>query len=167
MTTPLAGFAQTGLAGLIMRANTLMSVIPYTLVGLIGRISIAAVFWRSGQTKLDGWQVSDSAVELFREEYRLPLIDPTLAACLAAAAEHIFPILLVIGFATRVCALALLIMTLVIQIFVYPDAWPTHGTWAAIFLMLMAQGAGRISLDALIARSRRWRMPRGGAARHS
>jgi putative oxidoreductase len=145
----------------------LMSVIPYTLVGLIGRISIAAVFWRSGQTKLDGWQVSDSAVELFREEYRLPLIDPTLAACLAAAAEHIFPILLVIGFATRVCALALLIMTLVIQIFVYPDAWPTHGTWAAIFLMLMAQGAGRISLDALIARSRRWRMPRGGAARHS
>jgi putative oxidoreductase len=154
MTMPLAASSQSGLAGLIARANTLISAIPYTLVALIGRVSIAAVFWRSGQTKLDGWHVSDSAIELFREEYRLPVIDPTLAAYLAAAAEHIFPILLVIGLATRFSALALLIMTLVIQIFVYPDAWPTHGSWAAIFLMLMAQGPGKISLDALIARSR-------------
>jgi putative oxidoreductase len=153
MSMPLTASSQPGLAGLIARANTLMSAIPYTLVALIGRVSIAAVFWRSGQTKLDGWHVSESAIELFREEYRLPVIDPTLAAYLAAAAEHIFPILLLFGLATRFSALALLIMTLVIQIFVYPDAWPTHGSWAAIFLMLMAQGPGKISMDALIARS--------------
>ena len=154
MTMPLAASSQSGLAGLIARANTLISAIPYTLVALIGRVSIAAVFWRSGQTKLEGWHVSESAIELFRDEFKLPLIDPTIAAYLATFAEHFFPVLLVIGLATRFSALALLIMTLVIQIFVYPDAWPTHGSWAAIFLMLMALGAGRISLDALIARSR-------------
>ena len=154
MTMPLTASSQSGVAGLIVRANTLMSVIPYALVALIGRISIAAVFWRSGQTKLEGWHVSESAIELFRDEFKLPLIDPTIAAYLATFAEHFFPVLLVIGLATRFSALALLIMTLVIQIFVYPDAWPTHGSWAAIFLMLMAQGPGKISLDALIARSR-------------
>ena len=154
MTMPLTASSQSGVAGLIVRANTLMSAIPYALVALIGRISIAAVFWRSGQTKLEGWHVSESAIELFRDEFKLSLIDPTIAAYLATFAEHFFPVLLVIGLATRFSALALLIMTLVIQIFVYPDAWPTHGSWAAIFLMLMALGAGRISLDALIARSR-------------
>lgn len=154
MTMPLTASSQSGVAGLIVRANTLMSAIPYALVALIGRISIAAVFWRSGQAKLEGWHVSESAIELFRDEFKLPLIDPTIAAYLATFAEHFFPVLLVIGLATRFSALALLIMTLVIQIFVYPDAWPTHGSWAAIFLMLMALGAGRISLDALIARSR-------------
>lgn len=146
--------AQPGFAGLITRANAMMAVIPYWFVALIGRISIAAVFWRSGQTKLDGWHVSESAIELFREEYKLPVIDPVIAAWLATFAEHFFPVLLVIGLATRFSALALLIMTLVIEIFVYPDAWPTHGSWAAIFLMLMAQGPGRISVDALIARNR-------------
>lgn len=150
----LATTPQTGLAGLIVRANALLACIPYAFVAMVGRISIAAVFWRSGQTKLDGWHVSDSAVELFREEYRLPLIDPTLAAYLATFAEHFFPALLVIGVATRFSALGLLIMTLVIEIFVYPDAWPTHGSWAAIFLMLMAQGPGKISLDHVIARHR-------------
>jgi putative oxidoreductase len=154
MTIPLAVASQSAVAGLTVRANALMSAIPYSLVALIGRISIAAVFWRSGQTKLDGWRVSDSAIELFREEYRLPLTDPVIAAYLATFAEHLFPILLVVGLATRLSALALLIMTLVIQIFVYPDAWPTHGSWAAIFLMLMAQGPGRFSLDEFIARRR-------------
>lgn len=154
MTMPLATSSQTGVAGLIARANALMSAIPYSLVALIGRISIAAVFWRSGQTKLDGWHVSDGAIELFREEYRLPVIDPVIAAYLATFAEHFFPVLLVVGLATRFSALALLIMTLVIQIFVYPDAWPTHGSWATIFLMLMAQGPGKISFDHVIARRR-------------
>lgn len=143
-----------GLAGLVQRATALMSCIPYWFVALIARISIAAVFWRSGQTKLEGWRLADTAIDLFRDEYKLPLIDPTIAAYLATFAEHIFPILLVIGLATRFSALALLIMTMVIEIFVYPDAWPTHGTWAAIFLMLMARGPGQISLDYLIARRR-------------
>jgi putative oxidoreductase len=91
-------------------------------------------------------------VFLVREEYRLPIIDPQIAAHLAAAAEHLFPILLVFGLATRFAALALLVMTLVIQIFVYPGAWPTHGTWAACFLLLIARGPGVLSLDHLIAR---------------
>lgn len=147
----LAVRPQPGLAGLIVRINALMAAIPYWLVALIARLSIAGVFWRSGQTKLEGWHVSDSAILLFKDEYKLPLIDPTLAAYAATFAEHFFPILLVLGFATRFAALALLIMTLVIQIFVYPDAWPTHGTWAACFLILMTQGPGKISLDHLIA----------------
>lgn len=142
---------QSGIAGLVARITALMTAIPYSVVALIARLSIAAVFWRSGQTKLDGWHISDSAILLFKDEYRLPLIDPTLAAYLATVAEHVFPVLLVLGLATRFASLALLIMTLVIEIFVYPDAWPTHGTWAACFLILMAQGPGRLSLDHLIA----------------
>ena len=142
---------QSGIAGLIVRINALMACIPYWIVALIARVSIAAVFWRSGQTKVDGWHVTDATLFLFKDEYKLPLIDPTLAAYLATFAEHFFPVLLVLGFATRFDALALLIMTLVIEIFVYPDAWPTHGTWAACFLILMTQGPGKLSLDHLIA----------------
>lgn len=141
-------------AALVKRAIAWMEAIPYWFVALITRIGIAGVFWQSGQTKVDGFHLSASAVELFRFEYRLPLIDPVVAAYAAAVAEHLFPVLLVIGFATRFSALALLGMTLVIEIFVYPDAWSTHGTWAACFLLLMTRGAGALSLDALIAR--RW-----------
>jgi putative oxidoreductase len=148
---PLAMRPQSGLAGFVARINALMAAIPYSLVALIARVSIAAVFWRSGQTKLDGWHISNSAILLFKDEYKLPLIDPALAAYLATVAEHFFPVLLVLGFATRFAALALLIMTLVIEIFVYPDAWPTHGTWAACLLILMSQGPGKVSLDYLIA----------------
>ena len=152
MTDTLSTTRPSGLSTLIMRANALMSDIPYWFVALVLRIPIAGVFWQSGQTKVDGWQLSSSAIELFREEYKLPVIDPTIAAYLATFAEHFFPVLLVLGLATRFAALSLLIMTLVIEIFVYPDAWPTHGTWAACFLVLMAQGAGKVSLDHWIAR---------------
>lgn len=153
--TSVAAGRHSGLAGLIVRMNEIMAAIPYWFVALIVRIPIAAVFWRSGQTKVDGWRVSDTAIELFKDEYKLPVIDPTIAAYIATFAEHFFPILLVLGLATRFAALSLLIMTLVIEIFVYPDAWPTHGTWAACFLVLMSQGAGKVSLDHLIAQ--RWR----------
>lgn len=119
------------------------------------RLFTAAVFWQSGETKLEGWRVSDGAVELFREEYRLPLIDPWLAAHLAALAEHLFPVLLVLGLATRLSAAALLAMTAVIEIFVYPDAWPTHGVWATCFLLLILRGAGPMSLDAMLDRRAR------------
>lgn len=139
-------------AALVKRAIGLMEAIPYWFVALITRLSIAGVFWRSGQTKVDGFRLSDSAIDLFRTEYRLPLIEPVIAAYLAALAEHLFPALLLIGLATRFSALALLGMTLVIEIFVYPDAWPTHGTWAACFLLLMTRGAGPVSLDHFIAK---------------
>ncbi|MCL6708269.1 DoxX family protein [Pseudomonas sp. R2.Fl] len=146
--TPEPSLTRRAFAGI-----ALLERIPHDLIALVARLSIAGVFWQSGQTKLDGWRVSDSAIYLFENEYRLPLVDPWLAAHLAAVAEHVFPILLVIGLASRLSALALLAMTLVIEIFVYPDAWPTHGTWAACLLIIIARGPGRLSLDHFIARS--------------
>lgn len=125
--------------------------IPHDLIALVARLSIAGVFWQSGQTKLDGFKVSDSALYLFENEFRLPLISPSIAAHLATFAEHFFPALLVVGLASRLSAAALLGMTLVIQIFVYPGAWPTHGTWAACLLLILARGPGRASLDHWLA----------------
>ncbi|UPA26557.1 DoxX family protein [Shinella oryzae] len=142
----------TGVArSLSERVVAALERIPNGLIALIARFSIAAVFWQSGQTKVNGWMLSDNALYLFENEYKLPLIDPWLAAHLAALAEHIFPLLLVVGLASRLSALALLGMTLVIEIFVYPGAWPTHGTWAACLLFIAARGPGPLSLDALIA----------------
>jgi putative oxidoreductase len=138
------------IASLVRRSTGWMEMIPYWLLALVARLSVAGVFWQSGRTKMDGFTVTDSAIELFRTEFQLPVINPVLAAHLAAYAEHIFPVLLAIGLATRFAALALLIMTLVIQIFVYPDAWPTHGVWTASLLLLMMRGAGLLSLDHLI-----------------
>lgn len=143
---------RTGPAALVTRFVDLCERIPYSVLALAARIFPAAVFWMSGQTKVDGFRVTESAVALFREEYQLPLIDPTVAAHLAAFAEHFFPVLLVIGLASRFSALALLGMTLVIQFLVYPGAWPTHGVWAACFLLVIARGPGVLSLDHLIAR---------------
>ena len=138
--------------GAMRTVASVLDKIPQSLISLAARIFPAAVFWMSGQTKVEGFHVTDNAIALFRDEYRLPLIDPFVAAYLAAFAEHFFPILLVLGLATRLSALALLIMTLVIQIFVYPGAWPTHGTWLACFLVLIAQGPGVVSLDHLIGK---------------
>lgn len=114
---------------------------------LLARITPGALFWQSGRTKVEGWQLKDTTLYLFQEEYRLPLIDPALAAGLAAFAEHLLPILLLLGLGTRLAAAGLLGMTLVIQLLVYPDAWPTHGTWAVALLLLIGQGGGRLSLD--------------------
>ena len=140
------------IASLVRWSIGLMARIPYSIVALAARVFPAAVFWYSGQTKVEGWRVTESAVALFREEYQVPLLSPEIAAHLAAFAEHFFPILLVIGLATRYAALALLTMTAVIQIFVYPGAWPTHGVWAACFLIVIARGPGVFSLDHVIAR---------------
>jgi putative oxidoreductase len=119
-----------------------------SLLLLVQRFAIAAVFFLSGRTKVEGWlTVSDSAFELFRSEYRLPLVPPEAAAYLAVAAEHVFPALLVLGLFTRLSATALLTMTLIIQIFVYPDGWPTHLSWASILLPLFFFGGGAFSLD--------------------
>lgn len=110
------------------------------------------VFRQAGGTEAEGWQLADGAIALFREDYRLPLVAPRLAAHLAAFAEHAFPVLPLPGLASRLSAAALLAMTLVIEVLVYPDAWPTHGVWATCFLMVIARGPGIPSLDALIAR---------------
>jgi putative oxidoreductase len=136
----------------LTRATAQASHIPDAVLLLAARLFPAAVFWQSGRTKMEGWRLSDNALFLFEEDYRLPLIDPVVAAHLAALAEHVFPLLLLVGFATRLSALALLAMTAVIQLFVYPAAWPTHGVWATCFLLLIARGAGSWSLDSALAR---------------
>jgi putative oxidoreductase len=141
-------------ARLICWIIALLDKIPNSLISLAARIFPAAVFWRSGQTKVEGFRVTENAIDLFRDEYALPLIDPALVAKIAVFSEHFFPILLVIGLGSRFAALALLIMTAVIEIFVYPDAWPEHGVWATCFLIVIARGPGVFSLDHLLMRRR-------------
>lgn len=151
---------------LVKRAVALFENIPYSLIAFIARFSIAAVFWKSGQTKVEGFAIdlvsgtfqwgepklAASALWLFRSEYHVPLLSPEVAAHLATFAEHFFPVLILLGLATRFSALALIGMTLTIQLFVYPDAYPTHGTWIALLLLLLAKGPGSLSIDHWIAR---------------
>ena len=139
----------SGLRGVHNRCVAALGTwIGHDLLALSARFGIAAVFWLSGRTKVEGLlTVSDGAVALFLEEYRVPLLAPELAAHLAAYAEHLFPVLLVLGLFTRFAALALFGMTAVIQIFVYPDAWPTHLVWATAMLYLIGRGGGGLSLD--------------------
>lgn len=143
---------RSGFVRFLLGAVRLLDKTPQSFISLAARIFPAAVFWRSGQTKVEDFHVTDTAIALFRDEYRLPLTDPALAAYMAAFSEHFFPILLVIGLASRFAALALLIMTAVIEIFVYPFAWPTHGVWATCFLVVIARGPGVFSLDHLLMR---------------
>ena len=131
-------------------------LLPDSLLLLVARLGAASIFFLSGRTKVEGLlTISDSTYELFRTEYALPLIPPEIAAYAATCSEHLFSILLAVGLATRASALALLGMTAVIQIFVYPDAWPTHLSWAGLLLPLVAKGAGSWSLDGLIGRRRK------------
>lgn len=123
-------------------------IVPDALLLLVARLGAAAIFFLSGRTKVEGLiEITPATYELFRTEYALPLVPPEIAAELATYSEHGFPILLVLGLFTRPAAAALLGMTLTIQIFVYPDAWPTHLGWAAILLPLIARGGGGLSLD--------------------
>jgi len=152
MQTPIA---------IAWRIRSRLENIPYSALALLARIAMALVFWTSGQTKIEGlalnpvtgefqlgWpHVSDSAITLFRDEYRLPLLPPEWAATLAALAEHALPLLLVLGLASRLGALGLLGMTAVIQLLVYPGAFVTHATWATALLLIVARGPGRWSLD--------------------
>ena len=123
--------------------------IPYWLIALTARIALAQVFWSSAQAHLANW---DTTLYLFDDTYQVPLLPPDLAAYLAVAMELVMPPLLILGLATRFAALALFAMTLVIEIFVFPEAWPTHIQWTAMLLVLMGRGAGVLSLDELIRR---------------
>jgi len=132
------------------RVIALLECVPYTLLAIPLRLAAATVFWNSAMTKLANW---DTAIELFTDEYKLPLLSPQLAAFSAVTVELAMPVLLVLGLGTRLAALVLLGMTLVIEVFVYPQAWPTHIQWAAMLLVLLCRGAGALSLDHWI---RRW-----------
>ena len=134
-----------------LAAKAATAALPAFLVLAVQRLGIAAVFFMSGRTKVDGLlTVNDSAFELFRSEYALPLLKPELAAYAATYSEHLIPMLLDLGLFTLFAAAALLVMTLVIQLFVYPDAWPTHLGWAGLLLPLIAFGGGKLSLDRLL-----------------
>jgi putative oxidoreductase len=151
-TAPAAAASASGMVGMVQRLVATLNRIPYWFIALCARVFPAAVFWQSGQTKVAGFHLKPSAVALFQNEYQLPVIDPATAAYLSAIGEHVLPVLLVLGLATRFAALGLLFMTAVIEIFVYPLAWPTHGVWATCFVLLIARGPGEVSIDALIAR---------------
>ncbi len=123
-------------------------VLTEDVLALVARLGAAAIFFQSGRTKVDGLlHIKDSTYSLFETEYHVPLLSPDVAAHAATYSEHLFSILLAVGLFTRLSALAFLGMTAVIEIFVYPDAWPTHLSWAGLLLFLIARGGGRFSLD--------------------
>lgn len=148
------------------KSEAIFRKIPESVILLVARFAIAAVFWRSGQTKIEGFsldliamkvelglpRLAESTGFLFEYEYDLPLIPPMVAAILATLAEHILPILILSGLFTRLAGFGIAMMTLVIQLFVYPDAYPAHATWLAIALLLMYRGAGIFSLDHWLAK---------------
>jgi putative oxidoreductase len=134
---------------MIRQINALGGHIPQDMLALAARVFPAVVFWQSARTKVDGFSIKDSTYFLFEHVYALPLIPHAPAAVLATVAEHVLPVLLILGVFARFSALGLLIMTAVIQVFVFPDAWVTHGLWAAALLVIVAQGPGRLSLDHL------------------
>lgn len=134
---------------LLTRVLRWLDGIPYAFLAIPLRLALATVFWNSAMTKLASW---DTALALFTDEYRVPVLPPELAAYMAVSVELTAPVLLVLGLATRPAAAVLLAMTTVIEVFVYPQAWPTHIQWAAMLLVLLARGAGKISIDWLIRR---------------
>lgn len=146
-TLPSSGL--TSIPGLYRSVLGLADRIPLSLVQLVGRVAVAHVFWNSAQSKLASWQVTQ---QLFRMEYHVPLIPPDIAAPLAAATELGGSILLFMGLFARFSACALLGMVAVIQLFVFPGSWGEHLLWASLLLLIVARGAGKISLDHLASR---------------
>jgi putative oxidoreductase len=149
--TPTATLgAATSFASAVARVIGWLERVPYGILALPLRFAVATVFWDSGTEKLADW---NATLALFRDEYQVPLLPPVFAAHLAASIELSTPVLMVLGFLTRPAALVLLGMVTVIEVFVYPQAWPTHIQWAAMLLVLLCRGAGTFSVDALL---RRW-----------
>jgi putative oxidoreductase len=146
MSSPMAVPAQR--MGALTRATerviSALERVPYTVLAIPLRLAVATVFWNSGMTKLANW---DATLQLFEDDYKVPLLPPDFAAHLGASIELTAPVLLVLGLLTRPTALVLLGMTTVIEVFVYPQAWPTHIQWAAMLLVLICRGAGGLSVD--------------------
>lgn len=137
-----------GLLHRIAQARAALEATPLSIVQLLARLGVAAVFFKSGMTKIASWEFT---LMLFRDEYPVPLLTPEIAAPLATATELSMPVLLVLGLFTRLATLPLLGMVLVIQIFVYPQSWAEHLTWAALLLLILTRGPGAIALDRFIA----------------
>ncbi len=146
----MTNFSTALRAPMTLLARTAEKLLPEDVLLLVARLGVASVFVLSGRAKVDGiLHITDGTYALFESEYHVPLLPPEVAAHAATYSEHLFSILLVLGLFTRFSALAFLGMTAVIEIFVYPDAWPTHLSWAGLLLPLLARGGGRFSLDHL------------------
>jgi len=141
--------ADASLGGRLERLLGALDRFPYSALAIPLRLAVATIFWNSAMTKLDDW---NAALSLFTDEYHVPVISPLIAAYVAVGVELTTPVLLVFGFLTRFAAFILLGMTIVIEVFVYPQAWPTHIQWAAMLLILVFRGPGAISLDHIIRR---------------
>jgi putative oxidoreductase len=150
--------SSSGALGLLRRLIRWLDAVPYSLLVIPARLAVAEVFWNSGQTKLANW---DATLQLFEQEYKVPLLPPDLAAHIGATIELTAPVLLLLGLFTRPAALVLLGMTTVIEVFVYPQAWPTHIQWAAMLLFLLFRGPGKFSLDYVLGRWWDSRSPTG------
>src|ERR1700730_7176188 len=144
MSTAASGSAPNAALAALSRLIDLLDRIPYSALAVPLRLAVATVFWNSAMTKLDDW---NAAVTLFAEEYKVPVLPPEVAAYIAVSVELSMPVLLVLGLLTRAAALVLLGMTTVIEVFVYPQAWPTHIQWAAMLLVLLCRGPGKLSID--------------------
>jgi putative oxidoreductase len=145
-------FETTGSSGpfaTIHKVRGQLGKVPLPVIDLLLRIGIALVFWKSGMAKIANW---DLTVQLFADEYQVPLLSPDLAALLATSAELACPVLLVVGIGARLGAAALLGMTFVIQTIVYPDNWSEHLLWASILLYILSRGPGALSVDHVVAR---------------
>src|SRR6266403_708219 len=137
MSTAASGSAPNAALAVLRRLIDLLDRVPYSALAVPLRLAVATVFWNSAMTKLDDW---NAAVTLFAEEYKVPLLPPEVAAYIAVSVELSMPVLLLLG------------MTTVIEVFVYPQAWPTHIQWAAMLLVLLCRGPGALSLDHLLWR---------------
>jgi putative oxidoreductase len=148
--------SRSGLAAWLLAARDVLDRVPLSLVQLVGRLAITGVFLRAGLQKLAGWETT---LALFRDEYRVPVLPPELAALVAATTEVGGSILILLGLLTRLATLPFFGMLVTIQLFVFPQAWPEHLTWTAVLLVLLTRGAGTVSVDHLLAR---WVDPRSG-----
>ena len=148
MTSHAAAAPSTGLIHQIERARAALEATPLSITQLLARFGVGAVFFKSGMTKIASWEFT---IQLFRDEYRVPVLPPELAAQLATATELSMPVLLALGLFARLATLPLIGMVVVIQLFVYPDSWAEHLTWAALLLLILTRGAGALSLDRFIA----------------
>src|SRR3954468_5327737 len=149
------------------KARNLAERIPYSVIALASRIAVADVFWRSGRTKVSGFSIREETFYLFREEYKVPLLPPDLAAYLSTVGEHVLPLLLFFGLASRLSAIGLFAMTAVIQLFVVPGGWPEHVLWLSLLTLIIARGPGAFSIDQLSERTASnsatlWRSERSG-----
>lgn len=143
----LAGRTTSGPRGLFIAAREWLGRFPLSILQVGMRIGVGSVFFNAGLLKYRSFEF---AVKLFEDEYKVPLLDPTLAARMAMFNELTFPVLLFVGLATRFATLPLLGMIAVIQTFVYPNAWTDHLLWASTLVFLLTRGPGTLSVDHLI-----------------